>query len=246
MPRACAFSFICRRNSSSLPATYSAKATAASLALATTVALSMSSTDMASPSLSQMSDPPIDAAWALAVTVSVRAILPASNASITSSSVITLVIEAQARFSCGFFSYNTFPVCASIRTAAGALTSSSESADAARIGTDIPISRTASSPAAIRLPFICNLPPRSAPGAEAAAIALGARESKPSNGLVRSSLILMPLSAGLSQFHPIKNKKFLCGTAVKQPSRTGTIKPGNITGARRFHARQDTLSDPGW
>ena len=51
------------------------------------------------------------------VTVSVSAIFPFSIASITSSSVITLVIEAGGSFSCAFISYSTLPVVCSIRTA---------------------------------------------------------------------------------------------------------------------------------
>ena len=128
MPSCLARSFICFTKTSSLPLMCSASATAASLALATTVALIISSADIVSPGSSQMSLPPMDEACSPAVMVSVSASLPLSIASITSSRVITLVTDAQGRCSWGFFSYRIFPVDASIRTAAGALTSPSSSA----------------------------------------------------------------------------------------------------------------------
>ena len=68
--------------------------------------------------------------------VSVKDILPWSMASMTKSSVITLVIDAQALTSWEFFSNNTFPVDASISTALGAVRSSSESAPAVTGRTD--------------------------------------------------------------------------------------------------------------
>ena len=125
MPSSPARSFIRATKASSLPETASARTTAASLALMITVALIRSSTVICSPSSSQMSDPPMEAAWAEAVRVSVRDSFPASMASKVSSRVITLVMEAQGRCWWGSLSANTRPVEASISTAAGAVTDTS-------------------------------------------------------------------------------------------------------------------------
>ena len=122
MPSSPARSFILATKASSLPETASASTTAASLALMITVALSRSSTVICSPSSSQMSDPPMEAAWAEAVSSWSRESSPASRASKVSSNVITLVMEAQARRSWAPFSNSTCPVEASISTAAGAVT----------------------------------------------------------------------------------------------------------------------------
>ena len=73
---------------------YSARQTVASLALAMAAAFKSSSTVIVSPGLSHIWLPPYPAATSEQVTWSVRAILPLSMASITSSSDMILVIEA--------------------------------------------------------------------------------------------------------------------------------------------------------
>ena len=78
----------------SLPAVSSARATEESFPLAITVLLIRSSTVIRSPSSRKTWLPPIDAALALTLTVSVSLNFPASSASQTSSKVITLVTEA--------------------------------------------------------------------------------------------------------------------------------------------------------
>ena len=153
-----AFSFIARTKSSSVPLTSSASATAASLALATIVAFTISSTLMVSPGSSQISEPPMDAAWAEAVTVSSHCIFPLSSASMTKISVITLVIEAQALTSWEFFSNSTVPVSASIRTAAGAESSSGAIAPTGLTGKVTITNTTDSISESIFKKFIPHLP----------------------------------------------------------------------------------------
>ena len=75
-----------------------------------------------------MSLPPIDAACAEAVIVSSSLNFPLSIASQTSSIVITFVMDAQGRCSCGFFSNNILPDEVSISTADGAVIVSSVTA----------------------------------------------------------------------------------------------------------------------
>lgn len=87
-------SFIRPTNASSLPAIISASATDASLALEIAVAFKRSSTVICSPALNQIWLPPIDSACSEQVTMSSIEMRPSSSASMTSSSVITLVIDA--------------------------------------------------------------------------------------------------------------------------------------------------------
>ena len=94
MPSSAARSFIRATNASSLPPTFSASATAASLAEAMMTHLSISSTGILSPGSRYTCEPPIEAAYGLTDTLSSKARLPPSTASITRSKVITLVTEA--------------------------------------------------------------------------------------------------------------------------------------------------------
>jgi hypothetical protein len=66
-------------------------------------------------------------------------------------------MEAQQRFSCGFFSKSVFPVFASTSTAEGAFTSSFVSADALTGRHEI-VSKTASEKAAAFLSFKTSTP----------------------------------------------------------------------------------------
>ena len=97
IPSWAARSFICWTKASSVPARCSPRATAQSLAEAMAMHLSSSSTVRVSPSLSQTWLPPMEAAWAEAVTVSVRASSPRSMASQAKRRVITLVTLAGSR-----------------------------------------------------------------------------------------------------------------------------------------------------
>ena len=83
----------------------------------------MSRTDICSFSFSQIWEPPMEMAWGEAVTRSSQPIRPPSMASITSSSVITLVTEAGSYWASAFCSHRTFPVVFSIKMAEGAVTS---------------------------------------------------------------------------------------------------------------------------
>ena len=110
-------SFIRPTNASSLPAIISASATDASLALEIAVAFKRSSTVICSPALNQIWLPPIDSACSEQVTMSSIEMRPSSSASMTSSSVITLVIDAGGSTSSAFFSKSTRPLSCSIRIA---------------------------------------------------------------------------------------------------------------------------------
>ena len=78
---------------------------------------------MRSFSSSQIWEPPMEQAWAEAVTMSCQPSSPASMASITSSRVITLVTEAGSYRVWASFSKSTVPVDFSMSRALGADTS---------------------------------------------------------------------------------------------------------------------------
>ena len=139
-------------NASSEPEMCSAMATAQSLAELTAMHLSISSTLICSPSLSQIWLPPMELAWALAVTMSLVSSWPLSSCSMMSSSVMIFVTLAGDRFSSAFFSYNTVPVERSIRIADGADIFSSSSVGCAIAG--VSSSSAASSRQIHR--FICS------------------------------------------------------------------------------------------
>ena len=107
IPSSAALSFIFFTNASSLPATFSAMATAASFPDAIIIHFIISSTVCSSPASKKHCDPPMDAACSLTVTISSRVICPASIASKARRSVITFVTEAGAMASSQFFSNNT-------------------------------------------------------------------------------------------------------------------------------------------
>ena len=123
MPSSAALAFIRSTKASSLPERCSARATAQSLADTTQTAFTMSATERASPSFSQIWLPPMEAAWAEPVTMSSHWSWPESMASITRSSVMTLVTLAGSRGVWASFSKRTVPVSRSISTAEGASTS---------------------------------------------------------------------------------------------------------------------------
>ena len=97
MPSSAARSFIRCTKVRSEPASFSAIATAQSLAEATAMHLIISSTVRLSPSSSQIWLPPMEAAALLAVTLSSIEIVPASTASAISSSVMIFVTLAGER-----------------------------------------------------------------------------------------------------------------------------------------------------
>ncbi|MPM96191.1 hypothetical protein SDC9_143349 [bioreactor metagenome] len=117
MPSSCARVFIRLTKASSLPETCSPSATAASLALAIAVAFNNSCTVICSPGSNQICEPPIELACGEQVTVSSRLILPESIASITSSSVIILVIDAGGIRVSASFSNKILPLSGSIKIA---------------------------------------------------------------------------------------------------------------------------------
>ena len=120
MPRLLARSFIISTKRLSVPATYSAMATDASLAEATEMHLIIVSTLWVSPASRNTWEPPMDEAYSEVVTVSSRWIFPWEMASKISNSVITFVTLAGGSCSWAFFSSTTVPVDASIRIAEGA------------------------------------------------------------------------------------------------------------------------------
>jgi len=118
MPSSAARLFIFSTNELSEPLMYSAIATAASFALEIAMHLIIVSTFCFSPTSRYTCEPPIDAAYSLTLTSSVRFILPLSSASNIKRSVITLVTLAIGSSSSLFFSYNICPVAPSMTTAA--------------------------------------------------------------------------------------------------------------------------------
>ena len=96
---------------------YSAMATTQSLADATQIAFNISSTVKVSLGSSQICEPPIEEAFSLQGTWSVKEICPESKASMINKMLITLVTEAGLNFSCILCSYKTWPVACSISTA---------------------------------------------------------------------------------------------------------------------------------
>ena len=104
MPSSAARAFIFETKADSLPQICSARATAASFAEAITTLFTISRTLICSPSLRKICEPPIDVAWAEAVTVSSQPRAPPSIASIMISRVIILVTDAGGRASSAFFS----------------------------------------------------------------------------------------------------------------------------------------------
>jgi len=141
-------------NASSEPEMCSAMATAQSLAELTAMHLSISSTLICSPSLSQIWLPPMELAWALAVTMSLVSSWPLSSCSMMSSSVMIFVTLAGDRCSSAFFSYNTVPVERSIRIADGADIFSSSSVGCSSAIAGVSSSSAASSRQIHR--FICS------------------------------------------------------------------------------------------
>ena len=81
------------------------------------VALSSSCTVICSPGSSQICAPPIEAAWGEQVTAVSSVMVPASSASITSSRVMILVMEAGGIGVSGSFSKRTRPEVCSIKIA---------------------------------------------------------------------------------------------------------------------------------
>ena len=96
MPREAAFSFIFWTKASSLPLTYSAMATTASLALAMLMHFMSVSTVCISPGSRKTWEPPIPAACSETVTSSVRWMFPEERASKIRSMDMTLVTLAGA------------------------------------------------------------------------------------------------------------------------------------------------------
>ena len=127
IPSSCARAFIICTKASSLPARCSPSATAQSLAETTATHFSISATVSTSPSSSQIWLPPMEAAWAEAVTGSSREMRPWSTASHTSSMVITLVTLAGSRTAWASFSSSTAPSRV-ISTAEGACTATAGAA----------------------------------------------------------------------------------------------------------------------
>ena len=154
MPSSFARSFMRLVNASSEPEMCSAMATAQSLAELTAMHLSISSTLICSPSLSQIWLPPMELAWALAVTMSLVSSWPLSSCSMMSSSVMIFVTLAGDRCSSAFFSYNTVPVERSIRIADGADIFSSSSVGCSSAIAGVSSSSAASSRQIHR--FICS------------------------------------------------------------------------------------------
>ena len=123
IPRPFARSFIIFTKVPSSPPINSAIATDASLPEAMTMHLIRVSTVWISPSSRNTWDPPIDFAWALVTTSSVRRIFPDCRASKIRISVMIFVTLAGFLGSSAFFSQITVPVDASMRIADGAVIS---------------------------------------------------------------------------------------------------------------------------
>ncbi len=117
MPSSLAFSFIFLTNSVSEPLTYSAIATAASLALAILIHLIIVSTVWVSPGSRKTWEPPIEDAYSLVETSSSKVIFLLCNASKTSRRVIIFVILAGISSVSFSFSKRILPLLFSIRTA---------------------------------------------------------------------------------------------------------------------------------
>ena len=117
IPSSFALWFIWSTKACSEPATYSAMATAASLALATLIHLIMVSTVCVSPGSRNTCEPPMDAAYSLTETASSRWICPFSSASKISSRVMIFVILAGISSLSFSFSYKIRPLLFSIKTA---------------------------------------------------------------------------------------------------------------------------------
>ena len=103
-PNSLALSFILLTKASTVPAIFSAIATAESLAEAIIIDLSKSSTFKVVLGSKNTCEPPILEALLLIITSSVKLSSPLSIASSIRSIVIILVIEAGAIFSSTFFS----------------------------------------------------------------------------------------------------------------------------------------------